>query len=178
MLILCGREVVDFKYDVLQKLENTEVIEALINDETVLINKNLDMVVNLKQANVKLQDGYIEIYSTVEKKIIYLDNLGNLINSKEVLKENKLFAKKEKDKWGFIDEVGNFKIEPKYDFVTEFNEYGYAGIKVNNKWGVIDKAGNVLQEPKYEIEDGVLPNFIGKYYEFYLGYGEKFYKSE
>ena len=62
--------------------------------------------------------------------------------------------------------------------ITDFNKYGYAGININGKWGVIDSSGNIVQEPKYNLDDTKIPNFIGKYYEEYLGYGESFFKSD
>lgn len=172
-----GKKVLDFKYDLLQKVENLQVIEAIINNQTNIINKDLKTQLELGQANIIIENDYIEIFSLEEKQIVYLDKLGNIIDSKDVLKANKLFAKKQDDKWGFADITGKLKIEAKYDMVTDFNKYGYAGINVNGKWGVIDEAGNILQEPKYNLDDAQIPNFIGKYYEEYLGYGERFFKS-
>lgn len=173
-----GKTIVDFKYDALQKIENTNLIEGIINDETDLLSRNLDVIVSLKQANIEIENDYIKIYSIVEKEAIYLDKSGNSVNNKDILKNNKLFAKKENGKWGFVSNSGDFKVEAKYDMVTDFNKYGFAGIMINNKWGVINVEGNIIQEPEYEIENETLPTFIGKYYEVYLGYGEKFYESK
>ena len=48
--------------------------------------------------------------------------------------------------------------------VTDFNEYGFAGIKLDGKWGVIEQATQkIIQEPIYEL-DWAQPTFIGKYY--------------
>ena len=46
------------------------------------------------------------------------------------------------------------------------------------KISYIDETGNVIEEPKYNLDSEDLPTFIGKYYETYLGYGEKFYKCK
>ena len=40
--------------------------------------------------------------------------------------------------WGHTDKNGNTVVSIIYDKVTEFNEYGFAGLKQNGKWGVID----------------------------------------
>jgi len=173
-----GKIVLDFKYDYLQTLENLQVIEGIINEQTNLINKEFETKLELKQANVKIESEYIEIFSVEDKQIIYLNKIGNIIDSKDVLKENKLFAIKQNGKWGFADVSGKLKVEAKFDMVTDFNKYGYAGININGKWGVINSSGNIVQEPKYILDDTKIPNFIGKYYEEYLGYGERFFKSD
>ena len=53
--------------------------------------------------------------------------------------------KKSNNKWGFVDKNGNIKIQYTYDMVTELNEYGYAGIKLNGKWGVINSEGKLFK---------------------------------
>ena len=63
----------------------------------------------------------------------------------------------------------------KYDKVTEFNEYGYAGIKKDEKWGVVDKNGNVVVDPIYELNPQDKPSFIGEYYKIAFGNGEGYY---
>ena len=62
-----------------------------------------------------------------------------------------------------------------YDDVTEFNEYGYAGIKKDEKWGVVDKNGNVVVDPIYELNPQDKPSFIGEYYKIEFGNGEGYY---
>ena len=62
----------------------------------------------------------------------------------------------------------------KYDFVTRFNEYGFAGIKKDGKWGVVNSNGDIIVEPVYDI-DSDSPKFVGKYYEYNLGYGEPYF---
>ena len=69
-----------------------------------------------------------------------------------------------------MNKNGEVVVEPDYDFVTEFNEFGFAGIQKDGKWGSINLSGQVVVEPCYEIEWGN-PVFIGKYYEVDLGYG-------
>ncbi len=89
---------------------------------------------------------------------------GNKLQAKDLFPNNKLFAKKINDKWGFVDKDGKVVIENKYEMVTDFNEYGFAGIKQDGKWGVIEQeSGEIIQEPIYKIE-WTHPKFIGKYY--------------
>ena len=67
-----------------------------------------------------------------------------------------------------------FVIDAEYDFVTEFNGYGFAGVRKNGKWGAINQNGDVIVEPQYEL-DSNNPNFIGEYYEKNVMYGESYY---
>lgn len=170
--------LVDFKYEVLQKIQDTNVVEAKIlkENKSELYGKNMEKVFSINNAYIYKRDNYIEVYSKEETK--YFDLEGKELTSQEIFKNNKLFAKKSDGKWGFIDKQNNVVVEYIYDKVTEFNSYGFAGIKKNNKWGVINESGDVILEPIYDIEeDSIDPEFLGQYYKIYYGYGETYYTN-
>ena len=73
-----------------------------------------------------------------------------------------MYAKKINGKWGFVNEENKLIVNNEYDMVTEFNKYGFAGIKKGGKWGVINSNGDIILEPTYE-SDELSPVFIGKY---------------
>lgn len=64
-------------------------------------------------------------------------------------------------KYGFIDEKGNYVIEPQFDKAEDFDYDGYAKVNIGykedtvegviseGKWGLIDERGNYLIEPIY-----------------------------
>ncbi|MFN2430018.1 MAG: WG repeat-containing protein [Cryomorphaceae bacterium] len=52
-------------------------------------------------------------------------------------------------KWGFIDEDGNLKIAPKYDFVEEFKE-SIALVGIGDEVAYIDKSGRQITDFKFE----------------------------
>ena len=166
----------DFKYDSLQKIEGIKIIEAIENNEVSYIDNQLKNVCKFKDVKRIKENDFLKLYSISEKKLIYLDYLGSIVDSKKIYTRNKLFAKEKNGKWSFVDKNDNFLVDAEYDYVTEFNSYGFAGILKDGKWGVISDSANVVLEPIYEFEGDNLPNFIGKYYETYLGYGERFYK--
>ena len=67
--------------------------------------------------------------------------------------EQKLWARKnDNDKWGFVDENGNWVIEPKFDKAMDFSYEDeesrgkftepFAWVKINGKWQLIDDNGN------------------------------------
>ncbi len=170
--------LVDFKYEVLQKIQDTKVVEAKVLKENVseLYGEDMEKIYSVDNAYIYKKDNYIEVYS--EKDTKYFDLEGTELVAQEIFKNNKLFAKKINDKWGFANKQNNIVVEAIYDKVTEFNSYGFAGIKKDNKWGVINEAGNVIIEPIYNIEEtNTEPEFLGQYYKIYYGYGESYYTN-
>ena len=153
--------VIEFNYDNISKIEDTNLLQAKNGNITQIIGKNMQVVASLENGIIDKVNNYVRLYS--DKEIIYINMEGNIVNSKDVYQGNKLFAKNENGKWGFVDKDGNVKVEAKYDFVTEF-ENGVAGIKKDGKWGVIDENGNIKLEPIYEINK-ILPEFKGVYYK-------------
>ena len=133
----------------------------------------MEKVAEMKNAVILKKENYLLIYNNDERK--YFDFNGVEKTNLEVFPNNKLFSKQENGKWGFIDKNENLVVECKYDQVTEFNNYGYAGIKLDGKWGCIDQTGKIIVEPKLEIFKLENVDFIGKYYKAVYGYGESYY---
>lgn len=170
-------EVIEFKYDIIQKIKDKNALQAIIsNTNTIeMYNNKMEKQFAIKNAILYTYNNYIKLISNEDMK--YIDNNGNIISNKEILKENELFAYSQNGKWGFVDNANNIVIEVKYDMVTEFNIYGFAGIKKNNKWGVVNEEGQVIVEPSYKIDFNE-PEFIGKYCKLNFGYGFEYYTNE
>ena len=172
-----GNTILNFKYNIVRLLENSNVIQVIDDKSNIeLLDENLKSIIKIKDANIYTYDNYFKVYS--DDSVQYFDKSGKKLESKDVFPNNKLFAYKEKNKWGFKDKDGNIVVKPIYDMVTEFNEYGYAGIKSKNKWGSINENGDVIKEPTYEVESNIIPSFIKEYYQVDLGYGEPYYTNE
>lgn len=172
-----GNTILDFKYNIVQLLENSNVIQIIDDKSNIeLLDENLKSIIKIKDANIYTYDNYFKVYS--DDNVQYFDKSGKKLESKDVFPNNKLFAYKERNKWGFKDKDGNIVVKPIYDMVTEFNEYGYAGIKSKNKWGSINENGDIIKEPTYEVESNIIPSFIKEYYQVDLGYGEPYYTNE
>ena len=172
-----GNTILDFKYNIVRLLENSNVIQVIDDKSNIeLLDENLKSIIKIKDANIYTYDNYFKVYS--DDNVQYFDKSGKKLESKDVFPNNKLFAYKERNKWGFKDKDGNIVVKPIYDMVTEFNEYGYAGIKSKNKWGSINENGDVIKEPTYEVESNIIPSFIKEYYQVDLGYGEPYYTNE
>lgn len=172
-----GSIVIDFKYDIVQKVKDKDILQAIISSSNTIEMYNNTMVkqVSIKDAILYTYDNYVKLISNTDMK--YLDNVGNLVSTTKLFTNNKLFAYSNNKKWGFVDINGKAVVEAKYDLVTEFNEYGFAGIKKNGKWGVVNSNGEVIVEPKYEISWNE-PEFINKYCKMNFGYGFEYYTDQ
>lgn len=172
-----GKSEVDFEYDIIQRIEKTNTMQAIksMENTSYIYDENGKLSTKMENGVIYVEDGYIKLLSDNERK--YLDNNGKVISNKEIYKENNLFASSKDGKWGFVDKDENQVVDYKYDMVTEFNSYGYAGVKQNGLWGVIDKEGNQIVEPSYKINQKE-PEFINKYCRLNFGYGFEYYTDE
>ena len=172
-----GIEKISFKYDVIQKIKNTKIIQAIISNENMsyIYNSKLEQQLSYKNALISDEGDYIKVLSKTNRE--YLDKEGNKLKNNDIFKDLNLYAYNENNKWGFKDNNEKVIIDAKYDMVTEFNQYGYAGIYSNEKWGVIDQKGNVVLEPTYTINFSE-PDFIGKYIKLNFGYGFYYYTDK
>lgn len=166
---------IELNNDALQKIEGTNVIQATTTADstTRLYSKDMSQVCEMTNANVEIADNYIKISNDTETR--YFDKDGKELKNTEVYPNNTLFAKKENDKWGFANKNGNIVVEAKYDKVTEFNEYGFAGVRLDGKWGVVNSAGEEVLSPTYTLNEETEPYFIGSYYRVQYGFGEFYY---
>ena len=171
-------EKLELKYDSVQKIRDTNLIQTSIISENSLqvYSPKIEMIYEGKNAAIDEVNGYTKIYNDENTK--YFDDSGKEAKSNEVFANNKLFAKSENGKWGFVDSNGNTKVDAIYEKVTEFNQYGFAGIKQDGKWGVIDEQGKVILKPKYEFDNKIEPDFIGKFYKTTYGFGEVYYTDK
>ena len=170
-------QIIEIKYDSIEKIQDTQLLKTTITQDktTQIYNKDLKQVINIANANIETNKDYIKIYDESQTK--YLDKTGNEIENTKLLKDNKIFAKSNNGKWGFLDSNGNKIVDYIYDKVTDFNEYGFAAVKKNGKWGAIDSEGKVVVEPIYEFDSSKEPSFIGEFYEVQFGFGEVYYSN-
>ena len=159
-----GKSVIELKYDSISRINETDILQMETNKNIALYNLNMKEIVSMDNAivkEVKDEKAYILLYSDTDFK--YFDKKGNILTSQNLFENNSLFAKNINGKWGFVDKDGNLKVQNDYELVTDFNKYGFAGIKKDGKWGSINQNGEVVQEPTYDLKKNI-PEFVGKYY--------------
>ena len=159
-----GKSVIELKYDSISRINETDILQMEKDRNIALYNLNMKEIVSMDNAivkEVKDEKAYILLYSDTDFK--YLDKEGNILTSQNLFENNTLFAKNINGKWGFVDKDGNLKVQNDYELVTDFNKYGFAGIKKDGKWGSINQNGEVVQEPTYDLKRNI-PEFVGKYY--------------
>lgn len=156
--------VLEPNYAFMLKVNGKNAIEAVRDDGVVEIySKDIQKTVEIAGAVLEeINDDYTIVHSNSESS--YIDKNGNVIPNTEVYKDNKIYAFKENDRWGYKNKEGKIVIEAMYDYATDLNSYGFAGIRDNGKWGMVDSSGKVIEEPNYVIEnDSYIPIFVGKY---------------
>ena len=159
-----GKSVIELKYDSISRINETDILQMEKDKNIALYNLNMKEIVSMDNAivkEVKDEKAYILLYSDTDFK--YLDKEGNILTSQNLFENNTLFAKNINGKWGFVDKDGNLKVQNDYELVTDFNKYGFAGIKKDGKWGSINQNGEIVQEPTYDLKRNI-PEFVGKYY--------------
>lgn len=159
-----GKSVIELKYDSISRINETDILQMEKDRNIALYNLNMKEIVSMDNAivkEVKDEKAYILLYSDTDFK--YLDKEGNILTSQNLFENNTLFAKNINGKWGFVDKDGNLKVQNDYELVTDFNKYGFAGIKKDGKWGSINQNGEIVQKPTYDLKRNI-PEFVGKYY--------------
>ena len=169
-----GKTKVETNHDSLQKIQDTDLLQATLGESqmTEIYNKTMEKICEMPNATIAVEN-YIKIYNEEEEK--YFDKDGKELKNTEVYSSNKLFVAKKGDKYGFVDKNGNLVVDYKYDKAYEFNNYGVATVKKEEKWGAINEQGQEVVEPSYEMKDQTEPSFIGKYYQVTYGFGEIYY---
>lgn len=168
---------VEANNDSLQKIKNTDLIQASPDNKTTQIyTKSMQKVCEMKDAIIEVEDTYIKIYNEEETK--YFNKEGKELKNTEVYPNNKLFVAVKDGKYGFIDKEGNVIVDYKYDKAFEFNGYGFATIKKDGKWGAINEQGQEVVAPIYKIQNQKQPSFIKNYYQVIYGFGEFYYTDE
>ena len=152
--------VVENKYEYIEEIENTGLLIATVGKDITIYSGSLKEIVSVSDAKLERMDNYIKVVTSTE--MYYLTSDGKKVDNKTVYLKNNLFASKSNNKWGFVDLKDNVKVPYEYDELTEFNEFGFAGVHKDGKWGVINENGEIVLEPTYE-SDEISPVFIGKY---------------
>ena len=189
-LIKNKKVVLDFRY---QSIDYSGVNNFFIvtrSTKTGVYNSLGKKIISVKYDSVQVHNNYI--YTKLKDEEAYYNLNGNRIDKSSIKEDEeksedkaektsvtaKLIPIEQDGKWGFTDEYSNIKIECKYEKVTEFNEYGFAGVKLDGKWGSINEKGKVIIEPVYNLDNFYEIDFIGKYYKVVYDYKTVYYSDD
>jgi hypothetical protein len=150
-------------YTFMLTISGTKAIEAQdLNGNVDIFSNKLEKIATISGAIVeRVDDDYTSIYSNSE--MIYINNNGEIIENTEVYPNHKIYAYSENGKWGYKDKSGNVVIECKYDFATDVDTYGCAGILLDGEWGIVNSEGEIIKNPAFTIDTYYLPMFVGEY---------------
>ncbi len=182
--------VLDFRYQSIDYSGVNNLFIVTRSSKTGVYNSVGKKILAVKYEDVQVHNNYIE--TKLKDETAYYNLIGNRID-KSTIKEDdsedekqetenvsskRLIPKEEKGKWGFVDQNDNVIIDYKYEKVTEFNQYGFAGVELNGKWGSIDESGTQIVEPIYNLDNFYEINFIGKYYKVIYDYRTVYYSDD
>ncbi len=176
--------IVQFGYDVLSKMGEYKMLKGIKMDKNItdIFSSDMEKIASAKDGAIDINEEYLELYNA--EKSEYITKEGDIKTAQEIYKNNTLFAIPKDKKWGAVDINGEEKLKFNYEYITQINNFGFAGIKQNGKWGAIDKEGNIVCECIYDfddqdLEEGIIrPEFLGKYYKTYTENGEIYYSDE
>lgn len=160
---------IDFKYSDIKYERMAGIVIAKLEKNQYDIYDS-DMNLKLSTNFIDITDEYMTVKIGEEYKYYNFKFEEKL--AKDVLSSNQLFSSKQDEKYGFVDSTGKTVVEHKYDGVTEFNKYGYAGVKKDGLWGVINIKGEVVLQPTYNLDKNSTIDFIGKWHK---GIGADYY---
>ena len=97
-----GREILDIKYDLIQKIRNKNILQisSRKNDKITLYSAKLEEVVSMKPATLQNEDNYVKMYN--KKETAYLDKDGNKIDENSEIVQNELKRK-------LPEKIGDYK---------------------------------------------------------------------
>lgn len=158
-----GIKIEPNQYTFMLEIDGRNAIQAVTADGIGdIYSENMEKVISIKDVVLEnIDDNYTIVHSNSE--CYYINKKGQVVSNTEVYPNNKIFAYKDNEKWGYKDKNGKIIIEPSYDFATDIDEYGFSGIILDGKWGIINSKGEIVKQPQFELETYYLPIFIGEY---------------
>ena len=138
-----GKVIIPFQFDNINPFKG-EVAEATLADSALILDKKGNILI---ASSDKYYYSIYSEYNIIQKSrsidsIFLYDIYGNLLykDTTEVYISEGLIAKKQKNKYGFIDSNGKVIIDFIYEDAKKFTE-GLAAVKKDSKYGFINKKG-------------------------------------
>ncbi len=80
-----GRELTNFKYTIINKIADTQLIKAedMENETIEIYSKQMELIAELKNSQLDIRDTYVKLYN--DDKTIFIDKDGNIIDEKKAL---------------------------------------------------------------------------------------------
>lgn len=149
-----GNIVVEAKYLSVGYFQNGVAWVKTIDKKVGFINQKGEWVLEpnfLSGSEFEKESGLAKV-KRADETVVLINIRGQVIEVKDAdtysdFSEGYAYAKKG-GKVGFIDNTGNWVIQPQFDAVRDFKN-GYAAAKMGDLWGLIDKSGKWVIQPQY-----------------------------
>lgn len=125
-----------------------EPIVIVKNGKYGYINHNGDVVIRPKFVwGTDFQDGFATVY--VCQRLVSITESGQFVPLRYLSWRVRLTPRRLGDKFGFVDEAGQFKIAPIFADALPFSD-GLAAVKLGALWGFIDTTGRQVIQPGFQ----------------------------
>lgn len=131
----------------------------------------------IENAMALLKNGMKKFAATTIEDMYEANRYGYMLHMTDYTEiipttDNMLMPAFNGEKWGYINNKGRGQTEFKYDFVTPFNQPGYAVVLYNGSYYVITRSGDKYGIDETGITDvySLTPNFILAQANGYYGY--------
>ena len=143
-----GTMIIDYKYDNVSPFYGT-VAKVCMDDKWGLIDNTGKVLITPKYTNIDVDKDKFLV--SQDDKFGWVDRYGKVVIEARFADgfpfgESEYAAVRSGDKWGYINNTGNFRIDPQFDFAFGFDG-DLAPVRINNKLGFIDKTGKIAIPP-------------------------------
>ncbi|PRY87975.1 WG repeat-containing protein [Mongoliibacter ruber] len=156
-MLIKGREgKADISYSSYHKITNEDGVlleyihgklrRVMKNDGILLDQVGMEKVLSVgeKHYNVFLRDNTIGLLGPKGWEVKPVGGVEKILPGREgmypAMKDGKL---------GYVDALGKWAIEPKFEDAQKFNE-GFAAVKSGNQWGFINRNGEWIASPQFD----------------------------
>lgn len=156
-MLIKGREgKADISYSSYHKITNEDDVileyihgklrRVMKNDGILLDQVGMEKVLSVgeKHYNVFLRDKTIGLLGPKGWEVKPIEGVEKILPGREGM-----YAALKNGKLGYINTMGKWAIEPKFEDVKKFYE-GFAAVKSGNQWGYINRQGEWIASPQFD----------------------------
>ena len=143
-----GTTVIECRYDNVSPFYD-KVAKVCVDDKWGVIDNKGNFIITPQYSNIDIDRNKFLVAQN--DKFGWLDETGKKILDFRFadafpFNESKYAPVRYGDKWGYIDLVGNFSVNPQYDFAFGFDG-DRAPVRINGKLAFIDYTGKMIADP-------------------------------
>jgi serine/threonine-protein kinase len=122
-----------------EQRRDSNTLEVIWQEHTQVSNKLTEILTKMVRYNFKQRyQNADEVLQDLKQNILIVSSSCNILKPIKI-----------KDKYGYINKIGQITILPQFDEANNFRE-DLARVKINNKYGYINKIGQLVIPPQFD----------------------------